>query len=182
MSNIELINESCLNQNVDVIVNAANSELLGCWVPEHYCIDNAIHTYAGVQLREECYDLRQWLNGAPIQEGDAKITDAYNLPSQAVIHAVGPNIEKGTTPSISQRMALAACYTEALNLAEMNNLHTVAFPCISTGVFNYPRQEAASIATNAVKNWLDAHPHAHMRVVFTTFDSIDTQIYHELLQ
>lgn len=138
----------------DAIVNAANSGMLGCWIPGHYCIDNAIHTYAGVQLRLECARLMQ-AQGHEEPTGQAKVTPAYNLPARWVIHTVGP-IANGR-PTETHRQQLAACYRSCLDAAVEHDCRTVAFCCISTGVFGFPQVEAAQIAVATVREWLDAH-------------------------
>ena len=136
---------------VDAIVNAANSGMLGCFVPCHGCIDNAIHTYAGVQLRLECSEIMQ-RQGHEEETGHAKITKAYNLPCRYVLHTVGPIIYD----SVTQRDCdlLASCYHSCLDLAAANNLYSVAFCCISTGEFHFPNELAARIAIQTVKEWL----------------------------
>ena len=162
---------------VDAIVNAANSQMLGCWVPGHYCIDNAIHTYSGVQLRAECARLMEE-QGAEEPTGMVKITPAYNLPCKRVIHTVGP-IANGN-PTDLHRAQLASCYTNCLGLAASEGLASIAFCCISTGVFGFPQREAAQIAVRTVKEWLGSHD-SEMRVVFNVFSESDERIYRELL-
>lgn len=162
---------------VDAIVNAANSQMLGCWVPGHRCIDNAIHTYSGVQLRAECARLMEE-QGAEEPTGMAKITPAYNLPCKRVIHTVGP-IANGN-PTNPHRAQLASCYTNCLGLAASEGLASIAFCCISTGVFGFPQREAARIAVRTVKEWLGSHG-SEMCVVFNAFSETDERIYRELL-
>ena len=162
---------------VDAIVNAANSQMLGCWVPGHHCIDNAIHTYSGVQLRAECARLMEE-QGAEEPTGMVKITPAYNLPCKRVIHTVGP-IANGN-PTDLHRAQLASCYTNCLGLAASEGLASIAFCCISTGVFGFPQREAAQIAVRTVKEWLGSHD-SEMRVVFNVFSESDERIYRELL-
>lgn len=162
---------------VDAIVNAANSQMLGCWVPGHHCIDNAIHTYSGVQLRAECARLMEE-QGAEEPTGMAKITPAYNLPCKRVIHTVGP-IANGN-PTNLHRAQLASCYTNCLGLAASEGLASIAFCCISTGVFGFPQREAARIAVRTVKEWLGSHG-SEMCVVFNAFSETDERIYRELL-
>ena len=162
---------------VGVIVNAANSQMLGCWVPGHHCIDNAIHTYSGVQLRAECARLMEE-QGAEEPTGMVKITPAYNLPCKRVIHTVGP-IANGN-PTDLDRAQLASCYTNCLGLAASEGLASIAFCCISTGVFGFPQREAAQIAVRTVKEWLGSHD-SEMRVVFNVFSESDERIYRELL-
>lgn len=162
----------------DAIVNAANAQMLGCWAPLHYCIDNAIHTFAGVQLRIECARLMAE-QGFGEPTGSAKITPAYNLPSKHVIHTVGP-IANGQAAS-EHRAQLASCYESCLNLARENALESIAFCCISTGVFGFPQEEAAQIAVNTVRTWLDANPDANVTVIFNVFDEADEAIYRRIL-
>lgn len=161
----------------DAIVNAANSQMLGCWVPGHHCIDNAIHTFAGVQLRLECAHIMA-AQGCEEPTGCAKITAAYNLPSRHVIHTVGP-IANGR-PTELHRAQLASCYRSCLELAQENNLSSIAFCCISTGVFGFPQREAAEIAVRTVGEWLD-HTGAQITVVFNVFSDKDYDIYNDLL-
>lgn len=163
---------------VDAIVNAANSQMLGCWAPLHYCIDNAIHTFAGVQLRIECARLMAE-QGVDEPTGTAKITPAYNLPSKHVIHTVGP-IANGQ-PNSEHRAQLASCYESCLNLARENGIKSIAFCCISTGVFGFPQQEAAQIAVDTVRTWLDTNPDAGITVVFNVFSDADEAIYRHIL-
>lgn len=162
----------------DAIVNAANSQMLGCWAPGHHCIDNAIHTFAGVQLRAECARIMD-AQGHEEPTGLAKITPAYNLPSRHVIHTVGP-IAQGR-PTARHRLQLAQCYRSCLDLAAKGGLRSVAFCCISTGIFGFPQVEAAEIAVRTVREWLDAHEDAGITVVFNVFGDVDEAIYQSLL-
>ncbi len=161
----------------DAIVNAANSQMLGCWAPLHYCIDNAIHTFAGVQLRAECARLMS-AQGHEEPTGQAKVTDAYNLPARRVIHTVGP-IANGM-PTARHRVELASCYRSCLDAAAAEGLRSVAFCCISTGVFGFPQREAARIAVRTVRVWLDEHS-SSMTVVFNVFLAQDEKIYRDEL-
>lgn len=161
----------------DAIVNAANSQMLGCFMPGHHCIDNAIHTFAGVQLRLECALLMEE-QGYPEPTGMAKVTDAFNLPCKFVIHTVGPIAEGATTESDCR--LLANCYTSCLGAAEEAGCKSIAFCCISTGVFGFPQDEAASIAVKTVKRWLDEHD-SSMTVVFNVFSDRDEDLYRALL-
>lgn len=163
--------------SVDAIVNAANSQMLGCWVPGHFCIDNAIHTFAGVQLRLECARIME-AQGHEEPTGCAKVTDAYNLPSKRIVHTVGP-IANGH-PTDLHRVQLASCYESCLDAAESEGLSSIAFCCISTGVFGFPQQEAAEIAVRTVGEWLDRNG-SGMAVVFNVFGEADEQIYRDLL-
>lgn len=159
---------------VDAIVNAANAQALGCWSPLHNCIDNCIHSAAGIQLRKECADIMQ---GRLLKTGDAFITQGYNLPARHVIHTVGPIIETGI-PTKEQEEELAQCYRSCLDIAEENGLESIAFCCISTGVFHFPNELAAQIAVETVK----AYPRKHVKtVVFNVFLDKDYDIYKELL-
>lgn len=161
---------------VDAIVNAANAQMLGCFHPLHKCIDNAIHSAAGVQLREECHRL-MLQQGHPEPTGRAKITKAYNLPCKYVIHTVGPIIPDGI-PTESQKEQLASCYRNIMVCADENGLESVAFCCISTGEFRFPNQLAAEIAVQSVKDYLNAHPDCSVRqVVFNVFKDEDKRIY-----
>ncbi len=162
----------------DAIVNAANSGMTGCWRPLHSCIDNAIHTFAGVQLRIECARIMA-AQGHEEPTAHAKLTGAYNLPARHVIHTVGP-IAQGV-PTRRDRELLARCYEACLDAAVAHGLASVAFCCISTGVFGFPRDEAAPIAVRTVRAWLDAHPTTPMRVVFNVFLDEDRIIYEGLL-
>ena len=162
---------------VDAIVNAANSQLLGCWAPLHNCIDNCIHSAAGIQLRQECYELMT-AQGHDEPTGQAKITLGYNLSAKHVIHTVGPIIPQGSLPTQEQEKLLASCYRSCLDVADANQLHSIAFCCISTGVFNFPNQRAAEIAVETVKN----HPRQSVKtVVFNVFLDKDYDIYKQLI-
>jgi len=160
----------------DAVVNAANSELLGCFVPCHCCIDNAIHSAAGLQLRDECNRLMQ-TQGHGEPTGQAKITRAYNLPCQHVLHTVGPIVKGALTKKHCAK--LQSCYRACLELAAEKKLHSVAFCCISTGVFNFPNQQAAQIAVAAVREFLSRN--GGMKVIFNVFKDTDYKIYRELL-
>ena len=162
---------------VDAIVNAANSGMTGCYVPCHGCIDNAIHTYAGVQLRLECAELLA-KQGCPEPTGQAKITRAYNLPCRYVLHTVGP-IVHGRLTRGHQRL-LASCYRSSLDLAGENHCKSLAFCCISTGEFHFPNQRAAEIAVETVKAWQAQYP-GELEVVFNVFKDNDREIYEKLL-
>ena len=160
----------------DAIVNAANRSLLGCFCPCHSCIDNAIHSAAGLQLREACSKIIQE-QGTPEPNGQAKLTRGYNLPAQYVLHTVGPIVQGSVKPQ--DREDLAACYNSCLKLAEENNLKTVAFCCISTGEFHFPNQEAAEIAVKTVTGFL-RHNTSIEKVIFNVFKDIDAEIYRKL--
>ena len=161
---------------VDAIVNAANSQMLGCFHPLHKCIDNAIHSAVGVQLREECHQLMQQ-QGHLEPTGTAKITRAYNLPCKHVIHTVGPIIPN-VIPTPMQKEQLASCYRSIMQLATENRLKSIAFCCISTGEFRFPNDLAAKIAVKTVRNFLAVHPESTIKqVVFNVFKDVDMRIY-----
>ena len=165
---------------VDAVVNAANSQMLGCFHPLHKCIDNAIHSAAGVQLREECHQL-MLQQGHPEETGTAKITKAYNLPCNHVIHTVGPIIPNGI-PTEYQKEQLASCYRSIMACADENGLESVAFCCISTGEFRFPNQLAAEIAVKTVSDYLSTHPNTSIKhIIFNVFKDVDREIYQRLL-
>ena len=161
----------------DAIVDADNSALLGCFAPCHGCIDNAIHSAAGLQLRDECSRLMEQ-QGRPEPTGQAKLTGGYNLPARYVLHTVGPIIHGRVTPQ--DRELLASCYRSCLKLASEHELRSVAFCCISTGEFHFPNQEAARIAVQTVKEFLQT-PTTVRKVIFNVFKDIDAKIYTDLL-
>lgn len=161
----------------DAVVNAANSAMLGCFHPGHHCIDNAIQTFAGVQLRLFCARMMEE-QGHPERTGGAKITPAFNLPSRHVIHTVGPIVNG--PPSAEDERLLASCYSSCLALAAQNGVETLAFCCISTGVFGFPQKEAADIAVRTVAERLGEYPSIR-KVVFNVFRNSDLEIYRRLL-
>lgn len=167
---------------LDAIVNAANSQMLGCFMPCHGCIDNAIHTAAGVRLRLACDALME-AQGAPEPTGAAQVTPGFNLPAAHVIHTVGP-IVGGPRPSARDRAQLASCYRSCLDAAADRGLASIAFCCISTGEFHFPNRAAAQIALGTVRSWR-AEAAAAGRpspvVVFNVFKDLDYRIYQELL-
>ena len=171
--NIKLWQGDITRLEVDAIVNAANSALLGCFVPLHNCIDNAIHSAAGLQLRDACNKIS---NGNE-PTGAAKITPAFNLPCKFVIHTVGPIIY-GEKPTAAEENLLASCYESCLELAVEKNLRSIAFCCISTGEFHFPNKRAAEIAVATVKKFLAQN---NLCVVFNVFKDIDAEIYREIL-
>lgn len=164
--------------NADAIVNAANKTLLGCFLPGHNCIDNLIHSRAGMQMRNDCAKIMAQ-QGRSEECGDTKVTRAYNLPSRYVFHTVGPMILRDVTEE--QRAQLRSCYHSVLNQAEEMGLKSVAFCCLSTGVFNFPREEAAEIATGTVLNWKLRHPESGLKVIFDTYLKEDTEVYAHIL-
>lgn len=166
---------------VDAIVNAANSSLLGCFVPMHHCIDNAIHSAAGVQLRLACYRIMQ-AQGYPEPTGQVKITEGYNLPAHYILHTVGPIVRDGKLTRRHEQ-ELADCYRSCLALADEYNLQSIAFCCISTGEFGFPQQQAAEIAVATVKSYLDTTAAKHIQsVIFNVFKDEDLSIYRNLLE
>ena len=155
------------------IVNAANSGMTGCYVPCHGCIDNVIHTYAGVQLRLACAEIME-TQGQEEPTGQAKLTPAYNLPCDYVLHTVGPIIY-GSVTAIDREL-LVSCYRSCLELARQNGIASVAFCCISTGEFHFPNEEAAKIAVDTVRQY-----RGNTEVIFNVFKDVDNQIYRALL-
>ena len=184
---------------VDAIVNAANSRMMGCWHPLHACIDNCIHSAAGLQLRAECAEAMSGAECPPVHPEytmggttyrhafttEALITEAYNLPCRYVLHTVGPIIPDGV-PTRKQEEQLANCYHNCLGLAEANGCRSIAFCCISTGEFHFPNRRAAEIAVDTVREYTASYAltHSHnnaLTVVFNVFKDIDYDIYRELL-
>lgn len=161
----------------DAIVNAANRQMLGCFYPCHGCIDNAVHTYAGVQLRAACAKIIQ-KQGHEEQPGRAKITDGFNLPCNYVLHTVGP-VVRGR-PTRNDRQLLAGCYRSCLALAAQNAIKSIAFCCISTGEFHFPNDQAAQIAVQTVKAY-KKQTHSEIEVIFNVFKTDDYNIYRNLL-
>ena len=163
---------------VDAIVNAANSQMLGCFVPLHRCIDNAIHSAAGVQLRLACEEM---MHGAEEPTGRARITPGFNLPAKYVIHTVGP-IVTTARPLRQQEAQLASCYASCLDLAHKYGLASIAFCCISTGEFRFPNDRACEIAVSTVRSWMASHPESSLKtVIFNTFKDIDHDLYQNAL-
>lgn len=162
----------------DAIVNAANSGLTGCYIPNHRCIDNAIHTFAGVELRLACEELME-KQGSPEPTGQAKITPAFNLPCRYVLHTVGPIITGRVTKR--DKALLASCYRSCLELAAENGLESVAFCCISTGEFHFPNELAADIAVETVKEFL-CRETSVKKVIFNVFKDEDRAIYRRKLE
>jgi len=168
----------------DAIVNAANSQMLGCFVPMHTCIDNCIHTFAGVQLRAECarhMEALKAVHGPDYEQPTAvpMLTDAWNLPAKKVIHVVGPIVAGELTRALEEE--LSACYQNVLDMCLENGLASVAFCCISTGVFRFPNRRAAEIAVGTVRQWLARHPGGIGRVIFNVFRDEDLGIYEEMM-
>lgn len=162
----------------DAIVNAANSQMLGCFCPNHGCIDNAIHTFAGIQLRLTCAKLMR-RQGHEEETGRAKITPAFNLPCSYVVHTVGPIVQGQLTKE--DAALLASCYRSCLELADKHHLKNIAFCCISTGEFHFPNDKAAQIAIQTAKDY-KAQTHSEIEVIFNVFKENDYNIYRKLLR
>lgn len=161
----------------DAIVNAANSAMLGCWVPNHACIDNCIHTFAGVQLRRDCGRIMR-AQGHDEPTGTAKITPAYSLPSRFVLHTVGPIISGPVTER--DKELLASSYRSCFELAEENGLESIAYCCISTGVFRFPNDLAAKVAIKTVQECLEGAKTVK-HIIFNVFKDIDKELYANIL-
>lgn len=162
----------------DAIVNAANSGMTGCYAPNHRCIDNAIHTFAGVQLRLACAEIME-RQGCPEPTGQAKITPAFNLPCRYILHTVGPIVDE--SPTERDCAQLESCYRACLTLAAENHLESIAFCCISTGEFHFPNEQAAQIAVQTVKTFLNQKSSVK-KVIFNVFKDLDKEIYARLLR
>ena len=163
--------------SVDAIVNAANNQLLGCFAPNHKCIDNAIHTFAGIELRMECERMIEYLD-MPEKTGVARMTYGFNLPASHVIHTVGPIVYDTVTDL--EKEQLSSCYRSCLELANAYSLKSIAFCCISTGEFRFPNELAAQIAIDTVRTYLK-ETNSKIQVVFNVFKDIDYEIYNKLL-
>jgi Predicted phosphatase homologous to the C-terminal domain of histone macroH2A1 len=163
---------------VDAIVNAANEQMLGCFIPCHSCIDNAIHTFAGSRLRDACNAMMK-AQGHNEPVGQAKITPAFHLPSRYILHTVGPTVSGALTET--HRKRLAACYESCLEQSDVQGLASIAFCCISTGVYRFPKQEAARIAMDTVRRWLDTHNTTITKVIFNVYEESDYELYRRLL-
>lgn len=162
----------------DAIVNACNCDLLGCFYPNHKCIDNAIHTFSGIQLRLACNEIMV-KQGHKEETGKAKITLAFNLPCKYVIHTVGPIVRGKLTEKDCD--LLKSCYISSLKIAEKNHLNSIAFCCISTGEFHFPNDKASEIAINTVKEYKEK-THSKIKVIFNVFKDKDYEIYRKLLK
>lgn len=162
----------------DAIVNACNSQMLGCFSPMHACIDNFIHTYAGIQLRLAMNEIMTE-QGHEEETGRAKITSGYNLPAKYILHTVGPIIQWDVTKEDEE--LLASCYRECLKLAAENGVESIAFCCLSTGVFRFPQQRAAEIATATVREFLNKDDRVK-KVIFNVFKDEDFKIYDDILK
>ena len=162
----------------DAIVNAANSGMTGCYAPNHRCIDNAIHTFAGVQLRLACAEIME-RQGCLEPTGQAKITPAFNLPCRYILHTVGPIVDE--SPTERDCAQLESCYRACLTLAAENHLESIAFLCISTGEFHFPNEQAAQIAVQTVKTFLNQKSSVK-KVIFNVYKDLDREIYARLLR
>ena len=160
---------------IDAIVNAANSQGLGCFIPCHKCIDNSIHSYSGIQLRLECYEKMKEIK--QLETGEVFMTKGYNLPAKYIIHTVGPIIYEEVRDK--QREELKNCYIHSLQLAKENNIKEIVFPCISTGEFRFPKEEACQIAIKAVKEYLAKNENWFEKIVFNVFTEEDDKIYEQ---
>lgn len=176
-SNMYLWQGDITTLRCDAIVNAANSALLGCFCPCHGCIDNAIHTFAGIELRLACAEIME-KQGYEEKSGRAKITSAFNLPCRYVLHTVGP-IVRGTVTGRDEKQ-LASCYRSCLELAEQKKLKSIAFCCISTGEFHFPGDRAAEIAVRTVTEFTK-ESQSEIKVIFNVFRDTDYEIYKKLL-
>ena len=163
---------------VGAIVNAANSGMTGCYNPCHNCIDNCIHTYAGIQLRNYCNDLMLEQEHEE-ESGKAKITPAFNLPCNHIIHTVGPIVYE--TLNEEHESLLKSCYRSCLEIADKNDVESIAFCCISTGVFMFPNGRAAQIAVDTVREYIRSTG-SSLKVIFNVFKDEDLAIYRELLK
>ncbi len=160
---------------IDAIVNPGNSALLGCFIPNHSCLDNQIHTRAGLRLRLACNSI---MKGKEEKTGKSEITKAYNLPCNYVIHTVGPMITGKVTKK--EEELLANCYKSCLNLAKEKHIKTIAFPTISTGVFSFPKELASKIAVNTVRKYIKENPNTFDKIVFDVYDEEDKFYYERL--
>lgn len=163
--------------NVDAIVNPANSRMMGCFRILHNCADNIIHSKAGIELRYKCYEIMK-SQGHEEPTGLAKITPGYNLPCKYILHTVGPVVTGNLTEK--HKKLLSSCYLSCLKLADENNIKSIAFCCISTGVFMFPNRDAAEIAVDTVKKYLD-DTKSQIKVIFNVYKDIDLEIYKNIL-
>lgn len=168
---------------IDAIVNAGNSDGLGCFVPTHVCIDNQIHSEAGVGLRLECNEYMVKVGGK-LYDGEAMITNAYNLPCKKVIQTVGPCLEEGYGPSKKQSYDLGECYTNSLKLLTEKNLHSIAFPAISTGLYGFPKDQAAVIAIKKIDEYISGFngDKDKIKVLLNVYDDSNLNVYEYVLK
>ena len=156
----------------DAIANACNEYLLGCFNPTHRCIDNTIHSFAGMQLREECNTIMQ---GSTLPNGEVVLTNAYNLPSKYIIQTVGPQVN--SIPTDKDKEDLKKCYYNSLELCREKGLKTIAFPCIATGLYGFPQDEASKIAIKTIKDYIKENPNTFTHIIFNVFKDDDLEIY-----
>ena len=160
----------------DVIVNACNEYLLGCFNPNHRCLDNTIHSFAGMELREECNKI---MKGKTLPNGEVVLTSAYNLPSQYIIQTVGPHVNK--IPTEKDKEDLKNCYHNSLKLCKEKGLNTIAFPCIATGLYGFSKTEASKIAIQTVIDFIKENKGVFQHIIFNVYSEEDDKIYHENL-
>ena len=177
---IKLYHGDLCHLEVDAIVNAANSDLLGCFIPNHQCIDNAIHTFAGVQLRECCYQI-QLVQKKKEPVGSVKVTPSFHLPCEYVFHTVGPFIPSGKSVTPIRKQLLEKCYMSCLRKAEEMKLKSIAFCGISTGQFGFPVEDAAQIAVSVVRDWVKEHVFPET-IILSTYTNEEKMAYKNLLQ
>lgn len=173
---ISLFKGDITTLNADAIVNAANSAMLGCFRPLHNCIDNAIHTFAGMQVRLDCNNI---MKGREAENGEVIVTKAYNLPSRFIFHTVGPVVYGRVTKE--NEADLAKCYLNCLAKADEMKLKSIAFCCISTGVFGYPKEEAAQLAIKEVREY-KARTSSSLKIIFNVFTENDYELYRRILK
>ena len=177
---VKLYHGDLCHLEVDAIVNAANSDLLGCFIPNHSCIDNAIHTFAGVKLRECCHQI-QLGKGKKEPVGSVKVTPSFHLPCEYVFHTVGPFIPNGKPVTPIRKQLLEKCYMSCLKKAEEMKLESIAFCGISTGQFGFPIEDAAQIAVSVVKGWAKQHVFPET-LILSTYTNEEQMTYEKLLQ
>ena len=183
LNNICLWKGDITKLQIDAIVNAGNNEGLGCFQPTHVCIDNQIHSEAGTGLRLECYEYMKKINRV-LFDGEAMITNAFNLPCKKVIQTVGPCINNGEKPNQNEIRDLGNCYINSLKLLVENKLNSIAFPAISTGLFGFPKNLAAKIAISKIDqfiNELDNKSKENIKVVINVYDDSNLKIYEDIL-
>lgn len=184
-TNLENANKICLWQGditklkIDAIVNAANSQGLGCFQPLHNCIDNQIQTFSGIQMRLECDKYMKKI-GYNLPTGKAFITNGYNLPSKYVIHTVGPIINFEV--SNEDKKLLKDCYINSLKIASEKGLKTIAFPCISTGIFRFPKELAVMCAFQGINEFLRDNKNSLEKIIFNVYGEEDFDIYDQFIR
>ena len=161
----------------DAIVNACNSKLLGCFVPGHHCIDNAIHSFAGLQVRRDLIKMMED-QGHDEENGKCKVTSAYNLPSKYIFHTVGPVYSGSNQDDID----LKSCYLSCLKMADKMKLESIVFCSLSTGIFGFPIEKASSIAVKTVKEYLKKENKTIKKVIFDVFSDRDYEVYNRRIK